>query len=488
MPTELLDLFNVEHRPASTRAVREREYRLDAGFHATGADDILLGLRNSKLPVKKISQLARVFGLTDFGLNRVPADKKQGVPFFTVSSIQEHEPIPTLFLAKAYEPKLADYIVSSGMVLVSRSGTVGNVVIVDRRLEGVAVANHAIRVVAQNPEHASLLYLILSGPIGASLLPNLSYGSVIEQIKSYQLEAISVPLPTPRILLGLHESVQRASCLREQASDLLRQAQQQLLHSNRLPDLVRELTPTHDNLWHIEATEVLSSSVAAPPGESEYRLQATFYAPAARAAIANIQACASPKSTVGKLSRRLFVSNRFSRTYVDKKNGIPFLSGANIVQVRPSGLKFISRTETEGIDEQRLEKGWVLTPRAGTLGRFCLIHENFEECIASDNILRIVPDETVIDSGYLLAFLSSQYGYEQVMRYRNGSVIDYITPEQVAKFIVPVATPAIQKEIGDKVRLAYEKRADALKLEDQAQEILQREITGKSTKEILGDV
>ena len=37
---------------------------------------------------------------------------------------------------------------------------------------------------------------------------------------------------------------------------------------------------------------------------------------------------------------------------------------------------------------------------------------------------------------------------------------------------------AQQKEIGDKVRLAYEKRAAALRLEDDAQEILMREIEG----------
>ena len=94
--------------------------------------------------------------------------------------------------------------------------------------------------------------------------------------------------------------------------------------------------------------------------------------------------------------------------------------------------------------------------------------------------MRVQPDETRIDAGYLLAFLSSPYGYEQVMRYRNGSVIDYITPEQVAKFIVPVPTSSEQKKIGDMVRLAYERRAEALKLEDRAQEILLREIKGKA--------
>jgi len=69
------------------------------------------------------------------------------------------------------------------------------------------------------------------------------------------------------------------------------------------------------------------------------------------------------------------------------------------------------------------------------------------------------------------------------LRFRHGSVIDHVTPEQVAQVIVPLPSRSQQKEIGDKVRLAYENRAEALKLEDEAQQIMMREIDRKAVKE-----
>jgi hypothetical protein len=46
---------------------------------------------------------------------------------------------------------------------------------------------------------------------------------------------------------------------------------------------------------------------------------------------------------------------------------------------------------------------------------------------------------------------------------------------------VPLPSPRKQKEIGDLVRLAYESRQSALKLEDEAQQILMREIRRGNT-------
>jgi len=89
----------------------------------------------------------------------------------------------------------------------------------------------------------------------------------------------------------------------------------------------------------------------------------------------------------------------------------------------------------------------------------------------------------LIDPGYLHAFLPSPYGYEQIIRFRHGSVIDHVTPDQIGKVLVPMPPESKQKEIDDRVRLAYKKRAAALKLEDEAHEILLRALKGKSTEE-----
>ena len=75
--------------------------------------------------------------------------------------------------------------------------------------------------------------------------------------------------------------------------------------------------------------------------------------------------------------------------------------------------------------------------------------------------------------------MSTNYGYDQILRYKHGSVIDEITDTQLGHVIVPVPSEKIQKVIGDKVRSAYEKRAEAVRLENKAQQILMKALTGK---------
>jgi len=101
-----------------------------------------------------------------------------------------------------------------------------------------------------------------------------------------------------------------------------------------------------------------------------------------------------------------------------------------------------------------------------------------EEFAGSEHILRVIPDESAIDPGYLYAFLSSRYGFEQVLRYRRGSVIEEVTDTQIDHVLIPLPSRKEQVAIGDRVREAYERRAEAIRLEDDAQAILMKELTG----------
>ena len=130
-----------------------------------------------------------------------------------------------------------------------------------------------------------------------------------------------------------------------------------------------------------------------------------------------------------------------------------------------------------------VKRGWILVTCSGTIGRTCFVWHNFENYAASQHILRVLPDNDQIDPGYLYAFLASDYGYFQTIRFRHGSVIDEITDKQLKKVIVPVPSRTQQKEIGDVVRLAYEKRAEALRLDEESQALLLRELKESIAKE-----
>jgi type I restriction enzyme S subunit len=111
------------------------------------------------------------------------------------------------------------------------------------------------------------------------------------------------------------------------------------------------------------------------------------------------------------------------------------------------------------------------------------VWKNFEGYASSQHILRVLPDEDKVDPGYLYAFLSSEYGYQQIVRFRHGSVIDEVTDQQLKKVIIPLPSPDRQLEIGNLVRRAYEKRAESLRLEDEAQTLLLHGMKSDRTRE-----
>jgi len=74
--------------------------------------------------------------------------------------------------------------------------------------------------------------------------------------------------------------------------------------------------------------------------------------------------------------------------------------------------------------------------------------------------------------------LSSFYGYNLIIQTRFGALQDALDQNVISKILIPIPSENQQKEIGDLVRQAYNLRAEAIRLEDEAQEILTKALTG----------
>jgi type I restriction enzyme S subunit len=392
--------------------------------------------------------------------------------------MMEWMPRPTMFLSRKYEINLANYIVEDGWILISRSGTIGNTHLVAEELAGKAVANHAIRIAPLEDELRGLLYLILSGEIGQQILRSLSYGAVVGEIRPAQIQQMRIPVPPLAVLKRLNQYVQEARIARTEAIALHSASTEKTLTVSGLQALQE-----HDPVT--VTGEMSPQTFTIPRGwfnndqhsAGEYRLDAHFYNSTAQQAVANIKACRSEVGTIGNVATVSFTGGRPKRNYVDSAHGIPFLSGKNIMEIRPTSLKYLARLQTNEMEELLVKRGWTLVTRVGTVGRTCFIWDNYEGYAASENILRIIPSEAEIDPAFLYAFLSSPYGYAQILRHRHGSVIDEVTDKHIERVLVPCPARKDQEAIGDMVRQAYEKRAEAIRLEDEAQDILMKELT-----------
>jgi type I restriction enzyme S subunit len=461
----------VENNMVVVSRLEGAQFRLDAP--AFLSSDKFASLMPNRTKSQPLAELADVFTVyIQSPILAYVSQFAESRPYLTTSELAEYQAGRVTHVSLLADRRLLEWEIRRGNIVVSRSGRVGEAYWVDKKLDGALVGD-SFRVVPKKPADGPFIYAVLSSNFARNFLSGSAYGSVIDHASVDQLRNFPMPELASTARADIASTMSKAISAREHAYDLLDEAQSRLLKANRLPPLdVGKATREVILSFEVTSADIMQSAAST----SEFRIEAHFHNPFARMAISAIQDCPSRKRTVGTLSHDVIIGGRSKRNYVESAYGTPFLSGKNIVQARPSDIKHVSNTETDNLEDMLLRRGWILVTRSGTIGRMCFVWNNFEKYAASEHCLRVLPNEDLVDGGYLYAFLISDYGYEQIIRFRFGSVIDEISNHQLKQVIVPLPPSQEQKEIGNLVRLAYEDRADALRLEDKAQELLMREI------------
>jgi type I restriction enzyme S subunit len=77
----------------------------------------------------------------------------------------------------------------------------------------------------------------------------------------------------------------------------------------------------------------------------------------------------------------------------------------------------------------------------------------------SEDVMKVVPDESRIPPGYLYAFLSSKYGVPLVVAGTYGAIIQHIEPEHIANLPVPRLGNDFELHVSGLIQKAAEQRA-----------------------------
>jgi restriction endonuclease S subunit len=129
---------------------------------------------------------------------------------------------------------------------------------------------------------------------------------------------------------------------------------------------------------------------------------------------------------------------------------VPFLGGSNIAEFIARTDKWLS-PDDPNLKALRVQSGWILVTRSGTTGIVAMVPKAWDGFAMSEHVIRIVPDAEKVDPAYLLAFLRSKYGQEQLARGVFGSVIDEITPEYVGD--IEIHLPTSKRKLDEVVEL-----------------------------------
>ncbi|MCW3084037.1 MAG: restriction endonuclease subunit [Bacteroidetes bacterium] len=215
--------------------------------------------------------------------------------------------------------------------------------------------------------------------------------------------------------------------------------------------------------------------------ESDLRMDAEFHLSDGPNTLRLLKKSAIEKNPLTKVCLEIFKGQIFKRCYVySKAKGFPFLTASDMIKLNIHSGTFLSKKYTLQYNQLKLEAGWILVSRSGTLGITTYTNKNFEGILGTDDLIRIKPNSQNIRSGYLYAYLASKYGHSLLTQSSYGGVVKHIEPHHIENLPVPRLAPLQEKTISDLIEESSLKRAKSTEKMTNAVEILE-EIIGPSS-------
>lgn len=390
--------------------------RLEASAFSIEAHNAVTALTNSGLP---LIPLYGKEGLCQeahnaFRFKRIYVDAEHGIPFLSSSDIISLRPRIENYLSRKYTQNLSKLLIQKWDILISCSGTVGNVSLACETLAGKALSQDAIRLRATDPDLAGFIAAFLPSRYGRPQLTQATYGSVIVHIEPEHLERVLIPDLPPIRRIEIGRLMCKAGELRDEANHLLDEADR-LLHERLNLPYLKDITPRGSASF---TTTIKASQLMG-------RLEASFHNPEAIAAEKQLAQLPVEITKIGdqRITKEVRAITKFrERTYVDK-GGIPMLSSKQLFQVDPIDVKRLAKgAHTKDLPEIQLEENMIAVTRSGTIGKVQIIPKYMAAWTASEDATRILASDD-INAGYLYAWLASDYGYCLITRQSYGSVI-----------------------------------------------------------------
>lgn len=227
--------------------------------------------------------------------------------------------------------------------------------------------------------------------------------------------------------------------------------------------LLRRLRPT--NTFAVPSAEAM---------QGDSRLTADFYSESgyrARQALSRSGFALCAIRTIAATSQ----PSIFKRCYVDDEaHGVPYLTGAALLEARPPKSAFLSRSRTGNLHELYAQPGTVLITDSGTIGRVVFVTEDYRGWATTNNAIRLHQTQAEWPIEYLYVCLQSELGQYLLTRSTYGSVVDHIEPSHVNAIELPRLPRLLVSELCKLMRDCNSFRVRANSLLSEVDEDVQR--------------
>lgn len=189
--------------------------RLDGSFHDAIVSGIIEKLKEEAEVVRPLGDSSITTGVyLPQRFKRVYVNRGHGTKMFGIKQITSLDPFTEKYLALGCITKKCrdELLLEPGTILISRSGTIGNMCIVPPHWEGWIASEDLIRVKVKK-ELEGYVYCFLTSEYGQALMKRYAFGAVQDHIDCDQVSDFPIPL------LKNSESMRKINALVEKAND-----------------------------------------------------------------------------------------------------------------------------------------------------------------------------------------------------------------------------------------------------------------------------
>lgn len=438
--------------------------RLDCGPYMSGAIEAKELLKKHLIETLKDLTAGHNGGI--FNGPRFPRvyveDPSKGVPFLGSTDILQADLSNTSLLSKRQVEGNPSLVIDEGWTLITCSGTIGRMAFSRSDMKGMAGSQHFMRVVPDTKKiHPGYLYAYLSSRFGVPLVVSGTYGAIIQHIEPHHIETLPVP---------------RLGAVEEQAHELIQKAADLRTEANaNIADQVKKLEEEIAGgpiTWELRKPQAFSIETKTISSFGE-RLDAFHHIGFVGEAEKKARVPLIPISKVADALRPPI----FKRVHV-QEGGYEFLGGADVMTMEQKSDESIS-AKTKHIEKFIVKPGQVLFQcvgqRYGIFGKPTLANRNLIGKAVSEHQIRIIPHD-IHDAGYISIYLATGFGLRFLLKHSSGTSIPVLQEDGARKIQIYWPEEKRRREISAIAEQAWECRARAVELEEEARSLVERAI------------
>ena len=437
-------------------------HRLDAPVHMTDGVRTRKLIAKSPYPLLTIKDVSQRVWHAGRWRRVYVTSPEHGVTLLGSSAILKADLSREKLISQKYTQDQEDKKLEAGWTLISCSGTIGNCAFANAQHAEKLASQHVIRLKPNNILRGGLVYAYLASKYGYAMLTQGTFGSVIQHIEPQNVESIPIPSFPESFQQEVDDLVQESARLREVAADILSSVESLLKEKAMLRALSSD---DYDYYGPRSAERKVSCYVRNRKDIDTTTINAFNHSERIRN-MKSLMTCKTKPLKEILLDGNTFSTGSFPRVEVKEGYGVMLINQKDIFDTIVKG-KWISKRKVK--TDNLVEYGEVLIAGVGTLGEsetFCRViyaNEDLVGQLVSGEFVRMKTTNEV-PSGYLYAWLASDYGFRLIRNIQAGTKLCRPIPRLLLQIPVPIIEEADMQEIDRLVREAHTLRYEANKM------------------------